>query len=185
MKLLLSFIVASCLASVLHADEPKTPPPPELKTLAETLVNAIKSKDAAAIAACWHSPEVLAKLKADEALAASGTSSTEINVPKEREKELKKREKDVVRNNQRIDEIRALITKYFGSMDGLKLVSADADPDEDAADPEAALEDVNLHLIAADGTKLRIKLDDLLRIDGVWKFKGRIEDKLSMELTDP
>ena len=185
MKLLLCFIVASCLVPALHADEPKAPPPPELKTLAETLVNAIKSNDAAAIAACWHSPEVLAKLKADEALAASGTSPTEINVSKEREKELNRREKDVVRNKQRIDEIRTLITKYFGNMDGLKLVEAEADPDEDAIDPEAAFENVDLHLVASDGTKLKIELDDLLRIDGVWKFKGRIEDKLSIELTDP
>ena len=185
MKNLLFFVVASCLVTVLRADEPKTPPPPELKALAETLVNAIKAQNDAAIAACWHSPEVLAKVREAEALAASGTSPTEINVPKEREKELKKREKDLLRNKQRIDEIRTLITKYFGNMDGLKLVEVDADPDEDAVDPEASFDGVDLHLVATDGTKLRIELDDLLRIDGVWKFKGRIEDKLSIELTDP
>lgn len=185
MKLLLSFIVASFLAQALHADEPKTPPPPELKTLAETLVNAIKSNDAAAIAACWHSPEVLAKLKEAEVLAASGTSPTEVNVPKEREKELKRREKDMLRNKQRIDEIRALITKYFGNLDSLKFVELEVDPDDDAAAPEAAFDEVDIHLLAADGTKLRIELDDALRIDGVWKFKGRVEDKLCIELTDP
>ena len=89
MKVLLCFIVAACLVPALQAEDPKTPPPPELKTLTETLVNAIKSNDAAAIATCWHSPEVMAKLKADEALAASGTSTTEIDVPKEREKEIR------------------------------------------------------------------------------------------------
>jgi hypothetical protein len=149
------------------------------------LVNAIKSNDASAIAACWHSPEVLAKLKADEDLAASGTSPTEINVPKEREKELRKREKDLLRNKQRIDEIRSLITKHFGNLDSLKFVEFEVDPDEDAADPEAAFDEVDIHLLAADGTKLRIELDDALRIDGVWKFKGRVEDKLCIELTDP
>ncbi len=185
MKLLLCFIVASCLVPVFGADDPKNPPPPELKTLAEVLVNAIKSKDDAALAACWHSPEVMAKLKADEALAASGTSPTEIDVPKEREKELRRREKDMLRNKQRIDEIRSLITKHFGNLDGLKLVELEVDPDDDAADPEAAFDEVDIHLLAADGTKLRIELDDALRIDGVWKFKGRVEDKLCIELTDP
>lgn len=185
MKLLRCFIVASCLVPDLHADDPKTPPPPELKALAETLVNAIKSKDDAAIAACWHSPEVMAKLREAEALAASGTSPTEVNVSKEREKELKRREKDMLRNKQRIDEIRALITKHFGNLDTLKMVELEVDPDHDAADLEAAFDEVDIHLLASDGTKLRIELDDALRIDGVWKFKGRVEDKLSIELTDP
>jgi hypothetical protein len=185
MKVLLCFIVAACLVPALQAEVPKTPPPPELKAIAETLVNAIKSNDAAAIAACWHSPEVMAKLKADEALAASGTSTTEIDVPKEREKEIRKREKDMLRNKQRIDEIRSLISKHFGNLDGLKLVELEVDTDEDAADPEAAFDEVDIHLLASDGTKLRIELDDALRIDGVWKFKGRVEDKLCIELTDP
>ncbi len=185
MKFLLSLVVISCLAQALHADDPKTPPPPELKALAETLVNAIKSKDDTALATCWHSPEGMAKLKADEALAASGTSPTEINVEKEREKELKRREKDMLRNKQRINEIRALITKHFGNLDSLKFVELEVDPDDEAADPEAAFDEVDIHLLASDGTKLRIELDDALRIDGVWKFKGRVEDKLSIELTDP
>jgi len=185
MKLLLCFAVVFCLAPVLYADEPKTPLPPELKALAETLVNAIKAQDDAAIAACWHSPEVLAKLKEAEALAASGTSPTEINVAREREKELKRREKDMLRNKQRIDEIRALITKHFGNLDGLKLVELEVDPDEDAVDTEAAFDEVDLHLVAADGTRLRMEVDDALRIDGVWKFKGRVEDKLSIELGEP
>ena len=185
MKLLLCFIVVSCLIPALHAEEPKTPPPPELQALAETLVNAIKSKDEAAIAACWHSPEVLAKRREAQALTESGTSPTEINVPKEREKELKKREKDLLRNKQRIDEIRALITKHFGDMAGLKLVEMEVDPDANATEAEPAFNEVDLHLLAADGTKLRIELDDALRIDGVWKLKGRIQNKLSIELTEP
>ena len=185
MKSLLFCVVAVCLASILRAEDPQTQPPPELRALAETLVNAIKAQDDAAIAACWHSPEVLAKLKEAEALAASGTSPTEINVTKEREKELKRREKDLTRNKQRIDEIRALITKYFGGMPTLKFVSLEVEADEDAAAPEAAFDDVELHLLAADGTKLRIELGDAVRIDGVWKFKGRVEDKLSIELSDP
>lgn len=173
-----------CLTSVLHAEDP-TPPPPELTALAETLVTAIKSNDAAAIASCWHSPEVLAKLKEAEALAASGTSPTEVNVPKEREKELKRREKDIARNQQRVEEIRALITKHFGDISALKFVSLGVDPDDEAADPAAAFDDVEFHLLTADGTRLYFEIDDALRIDGVWKFKGRIEDKLSIELSEP
>ena len=185
MKNLIVVFAVFSLAAVLHAEEPKTLPPPELKALAETLVNAIKSNDAAAIAACWHSPEVLAKRREAQALAESGTSPTEINVPKEREKELKKREKDLLRNKLRIDEIRTLITKYFGDLAGLKLVELEVDPDEDATEAEPAFNEVDLHLLAADGTKLRIELDDALRIDGEWKLKGRIQNKLSIELTEP
>ena len=91
----------------------------------------------------------------------------------------------MLRNKQRIDEIRSLISKHFGTLDGLKLAELEVDPDEDAADPEAAFDEVDIHLLASDGTKLRIELDDALRIDGVWKFKGRVEDKLCIELTDP
>lgn len=184
MKKLLSIIVAACLVPSLHAEDP-APPPAELKALAETLVNAIKAQDDAAIAACWHSPEVLAKLKEAEALAASGTSPTEINVAKEREKEVKRREKDLLRNKQRIDEIRTLITKHFGDISALKFASLEVEPDDEAADPAAAFDDVEIHLVTADGTKLQFELDDALRIDGVWKFKGRVEDKLSIELSEP
>ncbi|WP_395737176.1 hypothetical protein [Prosthecobacter sp.] len=183
MKFLRSLLVASCLVSILRAEDP-APPPAELKALAEVFITAFKADDTAAIAACWHSPEVLARLKEAEALAASGTSPTEINVPKEREKELKRREKDLVRNKQRIDEIRALITKHFGSISDLKFVSLEVDPDDENADPSAAVDNVELHLLAADGTRLRMEIDDALRIDGIWKFKGRIEDKLSIELTE-
>jgi hypothetical protein len=184
MKLLLTLFAALCLAPALHAED-STPPPAELTTLAQTFITAIKSNDAAAIAACWHTPEVLATLKEAEALAASGTSPTEVNVPKEREKELKRGEKDMLRNKQRIDEIRALITKHFGDISALKFASLEVDSDDDAADPEASFGNVEIHLLAASGTRLRIEIDDALRIDGVWKFKGRIEDKLSIELTDP
>lgn len=185
MKFFLSCVAAVCLASALHAAEPKTPPPPELQALAETLVNAIKTQDDAAIVACWHSPEVMAKRKEAEALTASGTSPTEVDVAKERERELKRREKDMTISKHRISEIRALITKHFGDLAGLKLAELEVDPEEDAVDPEAELDGVEFHLLAADGTKLCMEVDDAIRIEGVWKFKGRIESKLSIELSDP
>lgn len=183
MKRLISLLPILCLSFQAHAEDP-TPPPAELTTLTQSFITALKADDAAAIAACWHTPEVLAKLKEAEATAASGTSPTEINVAKEREKELKRREKDLTRNKQRIDEIRALITKHFGSISDLKFVSLEVAPDDDATDPTAAFDDVEIHLLAADGTRLRIEIDDALRINGIWKFKGRVEDKLSIELTD-
>lgn len=187
MKKCFSFFcfVSVCLVSTLNAEEPKTPVPAELKALVEAFVNALKSQDDAAMAACWHSPEVLAKRREAEAQAQSGTSPTEINVAKEREKELKKREKDMTRNKQRIDIIRGLIAKYFGDPAGLKLVELEVDPEEDATEAEPAFDEVELHLTAADGTGLRLDVDDAIRIDGVWKFKGRVENKLGIEFADP
>lgn len=187
MKKLLHILLATVasLGPALNADEPKTPPPAELKALAEALVNAIRTQDDAAMAACWHSPEVLAKRREAEAQAQSGTSPTEINVAKEREKELKKREKDMMRNKQRIDIIRAVIAKHFGEVAGLKLVELEVDPEEDATEAEPAYDEVELHLTAADGTGLRLDVDDAIRIDGVWKFKGRVENKLGIEFADP
>ena len=178
-------MVATCLVPPLNAAEPKTPPPAEMKALAEAFVNALKAQDDAAMAACWHSPEVLAKRREAQALAESGTSPTEINVAKEREKELKKREKDMSRNKQRIDIIRGLIAKHFGDVAGLKLVELEVDPEEDATEAEPAFDEVELHLTAADGTGLRLDVDDAIRIDGVWKFKGRVENKLGIEFADP
>lgn len=185
-----TFLYVVCLAvwwlpPTLSADETKTPPPAELKALAEKFVNALKTRDEAATAACWHTPEVLAKHREAQALAESGTSPTEINVPKEREKELKKREKDMVRNKQRIDIICGLISKHFGGTAELKLVELDVDADDDATEAEPAFDEVELHLTATDGTGLRLDLDDAIRIDGVWKFKGRVENKLSIEFADP
>lgn len=184
-RLRIFFAFLAGLVPALHADESKTPPPPELKNLAEALVNAIKTQDAAAIAACWHSPEVLAKRREAQALAESGTSPTEINVAKEREKELKKREKNMIRNKQRLDVIRELISKHFGDAVGMRLAELEVDGDDDATEAEPAFDEVELHLTTADGTRVELDVDDAIRIDGVWKFKGRVENKLSIEFADP
>jgi len=185
MKIFFTLFAVSCLAASVRADEPKTPVPPELQALAESLVNALKAPDDAALAACWHSPEVLAKRKEAEAQAQAATAATEINVSKERDKEQRRREKDMAVTQHRVGQIRALITKNFGDLAQLKLEELELDLDDDAPETDSVYEDVELHLVAADGTKLRFEVDDAVRVDGVWKFMGRLEDKLSIELTEP
>lgn len=187
MKTSLSVVcLAVCfLSPALSADETKVPPPAELKALAEKFVNALKTRDEAVIAACWHTPEVLAKRREAQALTEAGTSPTEINVAKEREKELKKREKDMIRNKQRLDVIRELISKHFGDAVGMRLAELEVDGDDDATEAEPAFDEVELHLTTADGTRVELDVDDAIRIDGVWKFKGRVENKLSIEFADP
>ncbi|MCX6854196.1 MAG: hypothetical protein NTV80_04735 [Verrucomicrobia bacterium] len=185
MKTVLAICLAACLFSTLQGEETKAPVPPELQALAESLVSAIKTNDTAAISACWHTPEVMAKSKATEAQAEAAIATKEIDVAKETEKELKRRVKDMEYSLHRIGEVRALITKCFGDLAPLKLAELELDDDSEATEAEPAYDNVELHLTAADGTMLTLEIDDAVRIEGSWKFKGRVEDKFSIELSDP
>jgi hypothetical protein len=45
-------------------------------------------------------------------------------------------------------------------------------------------ENVSIKVRAADGTSLELEVDDAVQIDGVWKFQGRIDDEITIELPD-
>jgi hypothetical protein len=36
----------------------------------------------------------------------------------------------------------------------------------------------------ADGTNLKLEVDSAIRVEGVWKFQGRLEDDFTIELPD-
>ena len=180
LALILAFILP--VASV-RADE-DTPVPPEVQKLVETMVAAIKSADDAALLACWHTPEVFAKVKQEEAAKEAGTSPTPIDSAKEGERELKRRTKDNTVTTARAAQMRDIISKRFGELAMLTLTSVEIDEEETATPAQPAYDGIEIRLRTADGTALKIGIDDLIKIDGAWKFKGRLEDDLTIELPD-
>ena len=62
----------------------------------------------AALQACWHSPEVLGKVKSAQANADAATSPTEVDAAKEQEKEIKK-----LKRNRHVTVARAGLVRAF------------------------------------------------------------------------
>lgn len=172
--------------SLAHADK-DTPVPPEVQKLTENLVAALKSADVAALLACWHTPEALAKIKqAEEAAeaAAEGKTLSPEDLAEEGEDEIKDRTEENEDTTERAARFRAFVTKHFGELSGLTLQSVDLDVDKDRPAEQFAYDDIDLLLRTADGTMITIDVDDLIKIDGVWKFTGRLGDDINVELPE-
>ncbi len=170
--------------SLAHADK-DTPVPPEVQKLAENLVAALKSADDAALLACWHTPETLAKVKqAEEAAeaAAEGKTLSPQDLAEEGEDEIEDRREENEDTTERAAQTREFLTKHFGELSALTLQSVDLDVDKDAPAERPAYDDIDLLLRAADGTMMTIDVDDLVKIEGVWKFSGRLDDDISIKL---
>jgi hypothetical protein len=170
--------------ALAHAGK-DTPVPPEVQKLAENLVTALKSADDTALLACWHTPEALAKIKQAEKAAkavAKGKTLSPEDLAEEGEDEVKDRTKENEDTTERAARLRAFLAKHFGELSGLTLHSVALDVDKDAPAEQPAYDDIDLHLRTTDGTLLTIDVDDLVKIDGVWKFTGRLDDDLSIEL---
>lgn len=178
---ILSLLAASTV--LLKADD-DTPVPPEIQKLAEEFAAAFKSGDSAALSACWHAPEALAKVKEAEAASQAGTSATPIDPAKENERELRRQTKNLAITNQRATKIRELIAKHFGDPAQLTFTSAEVDLDEDAPVEAPAYDEIDIRLKAADGTALKLEIDEAIKIGDVWKFKGRLDHDLTIELPD-
>lgn len=162
-----------------------TPVPPEVQKLADNLVAALKSADDAALLACWHTPETLAKVKqAEEATeaAAEGKTLTPEDLADEGEDEIKDRREENKDTTERAARMREFLAKHFGELSALTLQSLDLDVDTDAPTEQPAYDDIDLLLRTADGTMLTIGVDDLVKIEGVWKFTGRLNDDISIKL---
>lgn len=155
-----------------------TPVPPEVQKLVETMLTAFKASDDAALKACWHAPEVAGKVKAAEATKEGKDPA------KEEEKEIKKQTKNLDVSAARAGQTRALISKHFGELAHLTLTSVELDTDEDAPAERPRYDSVRIHLRASDGTSLEIEVDDAVQIDGLWKFQGRFDDEITIELPD-
>ena len=155
-----------------------TPVPPEVQKLVETMLTAFKASDDAALKACWHAPEVAGKVKAAEATKEGKDPA------KEEEKEIKKQTKNLDVSAARAGQMRELISKHFGELAQLTLTSVELDLDEDAPEEMPRYENVSIKVRAADGTSLELEVDDAVKINGTWKFQGRFDDEVTIELPD-
>jgi len=172
--------------SLAHADK-DTPVPPEVQKIAENLVAALKSADDAALLTCWHTPAALAKIKQTEEAAeaaAEGKTLSPEDLAEEGEDEIKDRTKENKDTTERAARLRAFLTKHFGELAGLTLQSVDLDVDKDAPVEQSAYDDIDLLLRTADGTMITIDVDDLIKIEGIWKFTGRLDDDINIELPE-
>jgi hypothetical protein len=173
-------------STLVHADK-DTPVPPEVQKLAESLVTALKSADNAALLACWHTPEVLGKVKqaaeAAEAAAKGKTLSAE-DLAEEAEDEIEDRTQENEDTTERATRFRQFVTKHLGELAALTLLSLDIDVDDEAPVDRPAYDDVDFTLTAADGTEISIGIEDLVQIDGTWKFVGRLDDDINIELPE-
>jgi hypothetical protein len=169
-------------ASVMAEDD--TPVPPEVQKLAETMVAALKSGDDAALTACWHPAEVLGKLKAAAVAAEATTSPEPVDAAKQEEKEIRRQNKNLQVTLARAAQMRALITKHFGELGQLTLSKVELDEDDEAPADLPQYDGVDICLRSADGTDLVIGVDDIVRVEGVWKFQGRLEEDVTIELPD-
>lgn len=184
MKTSLTLFTSLLAAITLQAEESGPPNPPEVQALTKQFLSAFQSGDEAAMTACWHSPEVFAKVEVAEETAARGGTLSPEDAEKETKREISKREKDMATTLERATQLRALMSKHFGDLNKLELIELDLDLDDDAPADAPAYDSVDLHLRATDGTHLIIELDDVVKLEGAWKFKGRLDDHLKIQLPD-
>jgi hypothetical protein len=156
--------------------------PTEVQALVDKMVAALKTNDDAALSACWHTPETLAKARVAEKQREAATSSEPFNAEKEQERELKRQTRDLETTLKRAAQLRTLLPKHFGPLDGLKLDQIELDVDDDAPADQPVFGDVEIHLTTTDATKITLGVDDLVKIEGVWKFSGRLEDEFKVHL---
>ncbi len=184
MKSSFTFLATMLAALSLGAQDTEKANPPEVQALVADFIKAFQSGDEAALKACWHSPEVFAKLEVDEETAARGGTLSPEDAEKEASRERTRREKDMITTLKRAVKLRELIGKHFGDVTQLGLMELDLDLDDDAPENLPTYDSVDLHLRAADGSHLVIELDEIMKVEGVWKFKGRLDDHVKVQLPD-
>jgi hypothetical protein len=177
MKLALLLFISSFLtAPVFAADD--TPVPPEVQKLVESMLTAFKASDDAALKACWVTPEVAGKQKAAEATKEGKDPA------KEEEKEIKRQTRNLEATASRAAQMRTVMSKHFGEIAQITLSRVELDVDEDATPEKPRYSNVKIRLRTGDGTDLKVEIDDAVKINDVWKFQGRIDDEITIELPD-
>ena len=177
MKITLLLLVCSLFTQFTFAAD-DTPVPPEVQKLVESMVTAFKASDEAALKVCWHSPEVAGKVKAAEAVKEGKDPA------KEEEKVVKRQTRNLEATAIRAGQMRALISKCFGELAQVTLNRVELDVDEDAVSEKPRYSNVKIRLRSGDGSALKLEIDDAVQIDGVWKFQGRIDDEITIELPE-
>ncbi len=180
---LLIVCLLSMQSAMLRADD-DTPVPPELHKQVENLLTALKTGDHASLSSCWHGAEVLGKMKGAQAAAEASTSPKPVDAAKEQDKEIKRQTRNLEVTLARATQMRTLVGRLFGDLNQLTLTSIEVSEDDDAPPDLPRLDGIEIRLKAADGTQLKIEVDAALCVDGAWKFQGRLEDDLTIELAD-
>ena len=184
MKTTLLLLFVSLTAVFARGADDDKPVPPAIQALSEALVTAIQSGDAAAVTACWHTPAALGKVKGEEATRDAGTAKTPVDPAKETEREEKRQARNQADAVKIVEQMRAMITKYFGEVAQIKFSKVKADLDGDSPSDAPVYKDIDIHLLAADGAHLKITVEEAIQIEGVWKFKGKLDDDLVLNLPD-
>lgn len=87
-------------------------------------------------------------------------------------------------SHKRATKLRETIGKYFGDISKVELIELDLDEEDDAPAEAPVYDGVKLHIRAADGTRLILEVDDAVKLNGIWKFCGRVDDELTLQLSD-
>ncbi len=143
--------------------------PPELQSLVANFVAAFKDSNESALAACWHSPHAVAT---DPATASS-------TVP--RELQVRRGVNDISQTAARMVQLRAA-SNIFGGPLVMKLLKVEVGRAGSTTANESTFDDVKVHFLAPGNTHLMISIDDVAKINGVWKFRGQIKDELTIVL---
>ena len=184
MKTTILLVTALLISPFVKGAEDDKPVPPAIQALSEALTSAIKSGDGAAVTACWHTPAALGKVKGAEAAGTAGTAKTPVDPVKETEREEKRQIKNQAEAVKIVGQMRAMITKYFGEVAQIQFSKVKVDLDPDSPSDAPVYEDIDIHLLAADGAHLKINVEKAIQIEGVWKFKGELDDDLVLALPD-
>lgn len=184
MKTFHAILCLFLMQSAMLRAEDDTPVPPELQKQVETLVAALKSGDDASLSSCWHGAEVLGRIKGAQAAAEASTSPKPVDAAKEQDKEVKRQTRNLEVTLARAAQMRTLVSRLFGDLNQLTLKRVEVSEDDEASPDLPRFDGVEIRLKAADGTQLKIEVDAALCVDGAWKFQGRLEDDLTIELPD-
>lgn len=184
MKTTLLLVSVLLTASFARGADDDKPVPPAVQALSEALVTAIQSGDAAAVTACWHTPAALGKVKGEEATRNAGNAKTPVDPAKETEREEKRQARNQADAVKIVEQMRTMITKYFGDVAQIKFSKVKFDVDPDSPSEAPIYEDLDIHLLAADGAHLKINVEKAIQIEGVWKFRGELGDDLVLDLLD-
>lgn len=70
-----------------------------------------------------------------------------------------------------VGQMRTMITKHFGDVAQIKFSKVKFDVDPDSPSEAPVYEDLDIHLVVADGAHLKINVEKAIQIEGVWKFR--------------
>lgn len=157
------------------AQNPDAPPvPPELTALVNNFVSAFLKGDDAALDACWHTPS---------ALASAPDTVENADAAQNRQQQVQRNVNDAAETKVSSTQLRTFIGQHFGAPEQVKFLRLELSRGAAATTAsENTYDDVKLHFLVAGRTHIMLSIDDVVKINGVWKFRGRLKDELTVML---